>query len=220
MVVEVTTDSVNIIEMSPIHEGDFSVNECTFILPECFEGLSVTASFNGLPVLISKNNTCIIPSLKSGNVKLSVYAYSNVDGALEMVYSPKPTQFFVFDGSFAPTETNNIPELSQCEAVLNSYKGYILQEANEDAAVKKMEFKDCSVMDIPTGAYWLLPGTKIYSKDDILYEGFLIISQLKRGSRWFFFGLMNDSLGGWEGNTFLSNDDMVISITNKFGNPL
>ena len=63
MKVKVTEENVVITECSCINEGEVGINECSFLLPECFEGLTVTAAFNNIPVPVV-DNKCNVPSLK------------------------------------------------------------------------------------------------------------------------------------------------------------
>ena len=93
MKVKVTEENVVITECSCINEGEVGINECGFLLPECFEGLTVTAAFNNIPVPVV-DNKCNVPSLKKGTAILGVYAYKENDEGIELMYSPKPTSFF------------------------------------------------------------------------------------------------------------------------------
>ena len=100
MKVIVTKEAVVIAEYSCINEGEVCVNTCYFDLPECFEGLSVTAAFNNIPVPVT-DNQCNIPSLKKGTVTLGVYAYREDENGVTLMYSPKPTVFYVNVGSYS-----------------------------------------------------------------------------------------------------------------------
>ncbi len=115
MVVEVTKDAVAISEYSVVNTGEFCVNECEFILPDCFEGLNVTAVFNNIPVPLV-NNGCLIPALEVGKAILGVYAYREGENGIEIMYSPRPTVFNVLQGSFSE-EINEeaIPEIGLYE---------------------------------------------------------------------------------------------------------
>ena len=112
MVVEVTRDSVVISEYSVINTGEFCVNECEFILPDCFEGLNVTAVFNNIPVPLV-GNKCLMPSLEKGRAVLGVYAYREGENGVEIMYSPRTAVFNVSQGSFSE-EVNEeaVPEIS------------------------------------------------------------------------------------------------------------
>ena len=100
MKVIVTKEAVVIAEYSCINEGEVCVNTCYFDLPECFEGLCVTAAFNNIPVPVT-DNKCNIPSLKKGTVTLGVYAYREDENGVTLMYSPKPTVFYVNQGSYS-----------------------------------------------------------------------------------------------------------------------
>ena len=99
MKVKVTEKQVIITERDQVNEGEYGINQCEFTLPESFQGLSVTAIFNGIPVPLN-DGKCLIPSLEEGNCVLGVYAYSQTLGETEIMYSPKPDEFRVENGSF------------------------------------------------------------------------------------------------------------------------
>ncbi len=216
MIVEVTKDNVKITEMSTVHQGDLNVNRCEFLLDDCFNGLNVTACFNGIPVPII-NNMCFIPSLKEGNVTLGVYGYEQTDEALTLMYSPRPARFYVEKGSFVPEETECISELSNCETVLNSFKAQILEQMDKEIGVKSVIFNDISIYDIPTGVYFVQPGSTVFSGEDKMVGGVLMICQYETHARWFFFGVMNSEFGGWEGLTHTISDGTVMSVTYPMG---
>ena len=115
MKVDVTKERVAITQCHIVTEGEYCVNECEFQLPQCFDGLTVTAVFNDIPVPLL-NNRCFIPSLKKGGAVLGVYAYSKSGEKLELVYSPKPTAFYVEEGSYKDkAKEEEIPEISKYE---------------------------------------------------------------------------------------------------------
>ncbi len=143
MRVKVDEKNVFIIENAVVNEGEYCVNECEFILPDSFNGLQVTAIFNGIPVPVSESRKCLIPSLKKGNAVLGVYAYEKNGEEMKLVYSPKPTMFYVGAGSFADSfNEEEPPEISRYEEYCN-----MLLEKTDDAvkAFCKMEsFPDFS----------------------------------------------------------------------------
>lgn len=113
--VDVTKERVAITESHVVTEGEYCVNECEFQLPDCFQGLTVTAVFNDIPVPLLSNR-CFIPSLKRGGAVLGVYAYRKNGEDLELVYSPKPTAFYVDEGSYkGASDVEEIPEISKYE---------------------------------------------------------------------------------------------------------
>ena len=116
MKVKVTEKKVAVMEPDEIYEGEFGVNRCYFTLPKSFEGLSVTAVFNGIPVPLI-DGKCIVPMLPNGNCIFGVYAYKKNGEETELMYSPKPTMFFVGKGSFC-NEPNDavIPKVFSYEA--------------------------------------------------------------------------------------------------------
>lgn len=124
MRVEVTEKKVMITQISEVYEGEFGINRCDFTLPESFEGLSVTAIFNGVPVPLV-DGKCIIPSLNKGNCILGVYAYRKNGEDLELMYSPKPTVFFVDEGSFcSDINAQTVPEISDLESYCSMLQEY------------------------------------------------------------------------------------------------
>lgn len=132
MKVSVTKDEVKITEFSQVNQGDYKVNVCTFILPECFSGLSVTAIFNGIPVPIA-DNRCYIPGLENGNCILGVYAYKQEDGETKLMYSPKPAVFYVDKGSFTTDiDTESLPKVFDYEVYCNMLKDFWEQLVDEN----------------------------------------------------------------------------------------
>lgn len=115
MKVKVTKESVCITESVTVNENELNVNVCDFALPQCFQGLTVTAMFNNIPVPLT-GTQCYIPSLKSGTAILGVYAYKEEDGELSLMYSPKPACFYVNKGSYSEkTAVEEIPTVSEFE---------------------------------------------------------------------------------------------------------
>lgn len=128
MKIGVTKKRVNILEGEQVNQFETGVNECEFTLPPEFDGLTVTAVFNGVPVPIGSNGTCVMPALERGDCTLGVYAYSqNGDGETVLMYSPVPAVFFVERGSFDGTSGR---ELS---ADISLYEQYctLLQNRSE-----------------------------------------------------------------------------------------
>lgn len=123
MKVKVNEKSVIITEYNCINEGEVGVNVCEFDLPECFSGLMVTAAFNNLPVPVN-GNICCVPPLKKGTVTLGVYAYSEDENGVTLMYSPKSTVFYVGEGSYSEDIgvefTPTITEFEQyCQGLLS-----------------------------------------------------------------------------------------------------
>ncbi|MBO5895798.1 MAG: hypothetical protein J6Q83_00740 [Clostridia bacterium] len=115
MKVNVTKECVLVTESVVINESEFNVNLCEFELPECFQGLTVTAAFNNIPVPLT-GTQCYVPNLKSGTAILGVYAYKEEDGELSLMYSPKPACFYVNKGSYSEkTAVEEIPTVSEFE---------------------------------------------------------------------------------------------------------
>lgn len=130
MRVNVTKENVIITESTRINEGEYRVNKCFFQLPECFEGLTVTAAFDNVPVQLF-GNECYIPSLKKGTSTLGVYAYRETDDGLQLMYSPKPTRFYVDDGSYNDDiGVEETPEISQFEKYCKEISDLAIPRSN------------------------------------------------------------------------------------------
>ncbi len=128
MNVNVTKEMVVIEKLSQINENEVNVNTCEFKLPQCFNGLTVTAIFNNIPVPVS-NGKCVIPNLKKGTATLGVYAYTEENGEVKLMYSPSPTSFAVNNGSFTDDVVDEeLPEITQFESYCQT-----LQESFDNA---------------------------------------------------------------------------------------
>ena len=124
MKVEVTEKKVKITELTEVFEGEFGINRCAFTLPESFEGLNVTAVFNGIPVPLI-DGKCMIPPLTEGDCVLGVYAYRVNGEDTELMYSPKPTVFSVEKGSFCPVPNDVVlPGICDYEAYCYELQNY------------------------------------------------------------------------------------------------
>lgn len=122
MKVKVTEKQVMITEAGQVNAGEYGVNLCEFILPESFEGLCVTAMFNGIPTPLV-DSQCYIPSLESGTCVLGVYAYRQNLGETELMYSPNPDEFKVGRGSFTENiNEEHIPKGSEFDLHLQMLK--------------------------------------------------------------------------------------------------
>ncbi len=130
MRVKVTKENVVITENTKINEGEYRVNKCFFQLPECFDGLTVTAAFDNIPVPLF-GAECYIPSLKKGTSTLGVYAYKETDDGLQLMYSPKPTRFYVDDGSYNDDiGVEETPEISQFEKYCEEISSLAIPRSN------------------------------------------------------------------------------------------
>lgn len=131
MNVNVTKNAVSITEYNQINSGERGVNICKFQLPEEFSSLSVTASFNNIPVPVC-DGECIIPTLKKGTAVLGVYAYKeNADG-VELMYSPKPTAFYVNEGSYTEdVAVEENPSISEYEKYCQLFTASLMEKVNE-----------------------------------------------------------------------------------------
>lgn len=148
MKVNVTKENVVITECSSINEGEYRVNKCEFQLPECFDGLTVTAAFDNIPVPLF-GGECYIPNLKRGTCTLGVYAYRETEDSLQLMYSPKPTMFYVDVGSYSDSiGEEELPQLS----VFERYCKEISENAiHKNSVVDSFDFEE------------ELPSDKLYS---------------------------------------------------------
>lgn len=146
MKITVTEKTIFVTRQSVINQGEFCVNECEFILPESFEGLSVTAVFNNIPVPVT-GGRCMVPALKKGNAVVGVYAYKTENEQTVLMYSPKPAMFYVGEGSFGDEFTlQEIPEISRYEEYCN------MLAALFDESVKK----SCNLKNVSSPNIWEL----------------------------------------------------------------
>lgn len=144
MLVEVTKNNVKILQCEAINQGEYNVNKCSFDLPDIFEGLTVCACFNSIPVPLV-NGECVIPSLEQGTAVLGVYAYKENEGSLELMYSPEPAMFCVLKGSFsAEVNKEAVPEISVYEQYCKMIKGEYeeLQQAVAEAELLRENAED------------------------------------------------------------------------------
>lgn len=138
MKIKVTKEAVAITENSCINDGEVGINTCEFDLPECFEGLSVTAVFNKIPVPIY-NNVCNIPSLKKGTATVGVYAYANDMHDVVLMYSPKPAVFYVNCGSYTEdTCDEERPFIGPYEEYCRLYANRLIESLSEYGAEKTL----------------------------------------------------------------------------------
>lgn len=139
MKVKVTEKQVMITEITEVNEGDYGINRCDFLLPRSFDELCVTAVFNGIPVPVT-DGKCIIPSLSNGNCVFGVYAYRKNGEETEIMYSPKPTMFFVGKGSFVKEfKEELIPEVFDYETYCQMLQGYWRELFGENTLNEYME---------------------------------------------------------------------------------
>ena len=150
MKVNVTKERVLITESVVINESEFNVNLCEFELPECFQGLTVTAAFNNIPVPLT-GTQCYVPNLKSGTAILGVYAYKEgADGELQLMYSPKPTSFYVSKGSYSDkTAAAEAPTVSEFERYCATVSALTFPKSDVVGKVDlENEFNDTQVYSV------------------------------------------------------------------------
>ena len=131
MKVNVTKDTVIITEYSPVNAGERGLNICEFQLPEEFSSLTVTAAFNNVPVPVC-DGECIIPTLKKGTAILGVYAYKESSDGVELMYSPKPTAFYVNEGSYTEeVAIEEIPSITEYEKYCQLFAEKLLEKVSD-----------------------------------------------------------------------------------------
>ena len=98
---------IKIIEADEIHKGEYKVNTINVEFSEEYNALTKKAVFLNsegtyeIPIINNEFNIPIEISMKQGKFTLGIYAYDIDDTEkLELRYSPKPTTFFVKDGSY------------------------------------------------------------------------------------------------------------------------
>ncbi|MBR4286666.1 MAG: hypothetical protein IKT55_03045 [Clostridia bacterium] len=149
MKVKVTKDTVIITEYTPVNAGERGVNLCELQLPEEFKSLTVTAAFNNIPVPV-KEGECIIPTLPKGTVVLGVYAYKESVQGVELMYSPKPTAFYVNEGSYTDeVAVEENPTVGEYEKYCHQFGTALLEkvEGHEKALNKISAITESSTHD-------------------------------------------------------------------------
>lgn len=149
MKVKVTKDTVIITEYTLVNAGEKGLNLCEFQLPEEFESLAVTAAFNNIPVPV-KEDECIIPTLAKGTVTLGVYAYKEGEQGVELMYSPKPTVFYVNEGSYTDeVAVEENPTVGEYEKYCHQFGTALLEkvEGHEKTSNKISAITESSTHD-------------------------------------------------------------------------
>lgn len=123
--IKVTETDVTISRLpEKITAGNIEFIDCEFDLAPVFSNLIVRASFNDAFRTI-ENGVCKAPELNEGICKLGVYGYELDDnGEYQLCVSPKPTTFFVNEGSFndkdIPADNPAPSELESHYALINA----------------------------------------------------------------------------------------------------
>lgn len=85
--------------------GNINNIQCSFELPEEYNGLKVNAVFNGIPRSI-ENGKCIAPYIAAGECVIGVIAYSiNEKDEYDLLSSPQPCVLYFPDGSYNENTT-------------------------------------------------------------------------------------------------------------------
>lgn len=167
MKVNVTKENVVITESTRINEGEYRVNKCYFQLPECFDGLTVTATFDNVPVPLF-GDECYIPSLKKGTSTLGVYAYRETDDGLQLMYSPKPTRFYVDDGSYNDDiGVEETPEISQFEKYCEEISNLAIPKTN---IIENFDIEDEVSVDHIYSASAIMELTDVIAQELTIYR--------------------------------------------------
>ena len=141
MEIEVTATKVTITQEATINSGEYNINNCIFTFSNEYDNLIKRAVFTtttGKSYLVEiANNVCNIPEevLKfAGIVYLGVYAFeNNLDGTLNLRYSPEPCNFTVNKGSYISDGNSVIPpkEMTDLISEINRLSASILAINNE-----------------------------------------------------------------------------------------
>lgn len=107
MTLEVTVNEVLLKEDNFINEGEYNVKKINFEFSDEYTGLTKKCRFimdEGTTYEEDiLDNQCEIPvevNAYDGYIKIGVYAYNEVEGVLELRYSPSPLKYLIRSGSF------------------------------------------------------------------------------------------------------------------------
>ncbi len=121
MDIKVNINDVKIKKIDKLNSGEYNIHFCNFTFSQEYENLVLVAIFskeNEKYKMFIENNTCTIPNellKKTGYIKIGVYAYKSEDEDLILRYSPKPTVFFIEEGSYDEANESEEPTPSQIE---------------------------------------------------------------------------------------------------------
>ena len=122
MKVQVTVNNVRIIEPSILNENEYNIHNCEFEFTEEYNGLTKKAVFtneaNETYVETIVDDKCSIPTevlKEKEHIKIGVYAYDVDNEELLLRYSPRPTEFYVHEGSYKEGENTTPPTPSEIE---------------------------------------------------------------------------------------------------------
>lgn len=153
MKITVDVNNVKIDELNVFHKGEYNVNNLQFSFSSDYTDDLVSRAVFGINgELIDTaiiNNQCIIPEkvlLHNGDVFLGVYAYNIQDGKLSLRYSPQPTKFYIFEGSY-----DN--DISEPEEITPSQFEQYMQALNDglnkvEESIKEMDSATSSANDL------------------------------------------------------------------------
>lgn len=134
MKVQVSVNNVKIIEPSILNENEYNIHNCEFEFTEEYNGLTKKAVFtneaNETYVETIVDDKCSIPTevlKEKEHIKIGVYAYDVDNEELLLRYSPRPTEFYVHEGSYKEAQNSTPPTPSEVEQL----QSQITQNAND-----------------------------------------------------------------------------------------
>ena len=156
MLVKVNSEKVELVlDQLSFLSGEYNIHECQFQFSSEYNNLIKKCLFtkDGITYQVDiNNNSCTIPYevlLLDGKIIIGVYAYSIENNNVVLRYSPKPSCFFVKEGSYreyseeagalSPSEYDQLMALieSAIEEIQNDYQlklipgqGIILDDSN------------------------------------------------------------------------------------------
>lgn len=122
MKVQVTINNVQIKEKNILNENEYNIHECEFEFTEEYNGLTKKAVFTGddgkAYVQTIQDDKCTIPSeilARKQRAEIGVYAYDLDNEELLLRYSPRPTEFYIHEGSYKEAQNSTPPTPSEIE---------------------------------------------------------------------------------------------------------
>ena len=110
MTLQVTVNDIILLEDNLINEGEYNVKTINFEFSNEYTGLIKKCRFITDEEIYEEDildNQCEIPiqvTSESGYIRIGVYAYNEIDGTLELRYSPTPLKYLVRSGSYTEDE--------------------------------------------------------------------------------------------------------------------
>lgn len=131
MEIRVLKNEVKIIQDSAVNKNEYNINHCYFNFDSEYDNLIKKALFTNAKgktyEMLINENQCEIPTEvlnEIGLVTVGVYGYESQSNTLVLRYSPKPSSFYVQDGSYKEdVENTSVPtptELEQIEQAIEN----------------------------------------------------------------------------------------------------